>query len=196
MADDIKVDVSQLAFFLGDMDGNVERFLDGVTEDVNAGSEFLLGKVLDGVAKRKIVGATGLFKDSIHVVPAERDADGIKGGVTSDSAYAPFIEYGTGPHKNRKSPMFWKAVLQPWVHLKLAPRGGVNPASGKKQTTEQAEVAIAIGIGRKIEKEGTEARPVFGDALDDYGEKAFDLVSKLILDRLAAEMDDATRGAA
>ena len=127
---DIKFDVSQLAFLLEEEGRNIEQFLAGATADIDAGSLFLEGGVKREVAAKKLVGATGLYKDSIRMTKATWDGQYLRGGVEvapPADVYAPFVEYGTGPHKAEKSPMFWIRTLGPWVHLVIAPGAGTNP---------------------------------------------------------------------
>ena len=99
-----------------------------------------IGERIAEVAREEIVKknaiATGLLLKSIKVVKRSwKEYE-----VGSDCPYAPFVEYGTEPHR----PPF--EAIYNWVRVKI---GG----------TEEEARKIAWKIVKKIEKEGTDPKP-------------------------------------
>ena len=158
----------------------------------------LVGHVVSEIDAVKAIGATKILRTSIVPVPAHKTETGWQGGVfagrsaAAQPIQARIIEGGAKPHATRKHPYFWIRTLADWVKrkegLNITTKGG-KPVVGKKgrvsktSAAQAALRAVAVGIGRKVERVGIEARRPFA--------RTFEAHASGIADRMAAFIDEA-----
>lgn len=124
-------------------------------------------------AKRKTPVDTGALRANIRPI---FDPNGLGASVFTDLQYAPFIEFGTGPHgaktNKRDLPPGFKhsskhspssSSLENWVRRKFS-----KSLKGRGDQRDKQIKAIAYLVARKIRlRGGLPARPFLGPAFDE-----------------------------
>jgi len=134
--------------------------------------------------------AVGTFVQNMTTA-IQKTEDGYVSGAESTVKHAAYIEHGTGPHSQkstdtnltpkgtrltpqaRRKARFWQKVLEPWVRLRMG-------------VTDSKRYAIALSIGRRIEREGMKPRRPFARAEEEHGEEIAAFVRKVAGDGLEA----------
>jgi hypothetical protein len=97
-------------------------------------------------------------------VRTEKNADGAE--VVVDAPHAPFVEYGTRPHRPPLQPLIAWAVRKGFA------------------STEEEAYPIAMGIARKIERRGTDPRHFMARAMKEFIRRG------ILQDEIRAELED------
>lgn len=120
-----------------------KRFRDALLKTLMVAGMDLEARIVENIIER--ASNTGALAQSWKVEP--RDYDEVV--VFSNLQYAPFVEYGTRPHRAPIEP------LRKWAHLKL------NKSGKELERT-------AWAIWRKIATKGTEEKRYVRDATDRF----------------------------
>lgn len=120
-----------------------KRFRDALLKTLMVAGMDLEARIVENITER--ASNTGALAQSWKVEP--RDYDEVV--VFSNLQYAPFVEYGTRPHRAPIEP------LRKWAHLKL------NKSGKELERT-------AWAIWRKIATKGTEEKRYVRDATDRF----------------------------
>lgn len=120
-----------------------KRFREALLKTLMAAGMDLEARIVENITER--ASNTGALAQSWKVEP--RDYDEVV--VFSNLQYAPFVEYGTRPHRAPIDP------LRKWAHLKL------NKSGKELERT-------AWAIWQKIARKGTEGKRYLRDALENF----------------------------
>lgn len=111
----------------------------------------------------------GTLRNSIGVLPLERRAIGVTGGIGTSLAYAAPVELGSKPHMPPVAP------IAEWVGRVI----GIKD--------QQKQKAIAFAIAMKIRKRGTKPQLFMQGALEQ-GRPVIDRIIRAHLDRAIAKI--------